>query len=350
LDESRGWDNADYAERRYLSAVEAAHLLGTTVREVHRLAGSGEIGMEVAASGQQRFDMESLRRLGLRSPGKADRRAEVEVSGTRQEVVLGDSRSMAELEDGSVHMIVTSPPYFDAKLYSARPEPGDLGDVRSEDEWFREIGRVWAESLRVLRPGRRLFINIMNLPVRLPDGGFRTLNLVGRTIDLCVSLGFIFKRDVVWHKTNGVRAPFGTYPYPGGILLNNMHEFILEFEKPCPRAERASKYAHVPRDVKESSRLTKEFWLGIKNSDVWTMAPQASGDGRGHVAPFPAELPSRLIRAFTFQGETVLDPFLGSGTTLLAAAAHGRNGIGYEIAPDIARSAVDALRAAGRPP
>jgi hypothetical protein len=130
---------------------------------------------------------------------------------------------------------------------------------------------------RVLQPGRKLFINIMNLPVRLEDGSFRTLNLMGRTVQLCEDIGFIFKRDIIWQKDQRVRAPFGTYPYPGGILLNNMHEFILEMEKPSTRTERARKYAHVSPEDRERSRLDKEFWLSIKNSDVWLMAPQGSG-------------------------------------------------------------------------
>jgi len=171
----------------------------------------------------------------------------------------------------------------------------------------------------------------MNLPLR-ENGSFRTLNLTGKSIDLCESFGFVFKRDIIWHKTNGVRAQFGTYPYPGGILINNMHESILEFQK--PEDKKNNKYAHLSNEIKEKSKLDKEFWLSIKNTDVWLMKPEKSGDGRKHIAPFPLELPLRFIKAFTYIGETVLDPFCGSGTTLLAAARLGRNGTGYEINPD----------------
>lgn len=117
------------------------------------------------------------------------------------------------------------------KMYSKRPIKNDLGNIHNLDEWFENIGLVWKEVFRVLQPGRKAFINIINLPIRT-EGGFRTLNLVGKTIDLMERLGFIFKKDIVWHKTNGVKVHFGTYPYPGGILINNMHEFILEFNKP----------------------------------------------------------------------------------------------------------------------
>jgi DNA modification methylase len=235
---------------------------------------------------------------------------------------------MDKVPDRSVHLAVTSPPYFNAKMYSSGECPADLGNINDLETWLAEIGRVWAEVFRVLQPGRKFFLNIMNLPIR-EGSSFRSLNLTGKSIDLCESLGFIFKRDIVWHKTNGVRAHFGTYPYPGGILLNNMHESILEFQK--PEDKKFNKYGHLTPEAKEASKLSKGFWLSLKNSDVWLMNPEKSGDGRKHIAPFPLELPVRLIRAYTFIGETVLDPFCGSGTTLAAAADLGRNGVGYEI-------------------
>ncbi|MGQ9603243.1 MAG: DNA-methyltransferase [bacterium] len=217
-----------------------------------------------------------------------------------------------------------------------------LGDIHQADEWFEKISAVWKEVYRVLQPGRKAFINIMNLPVRLENGSFRTLNLVGKTIDVCEKIGFIFKRDIVWQKTNAVRAHFGTYPYPGGILINNMHEFILEFEKPEKKG--FDKYAHLTKSQKEESKLDKEFWLSLKKSDVWVMKPQGSGDRRTHIAPFPYELPYRLIKGWSYIGEKVLDLFIGSGTTLQAAADLKRNGIGYEIVPEIANEAVRGLK------
>ncbi|MEM2899406.1 MAG: site-specific DNA-methyltransferase, partial [Thermoplasmata archaeon] len=243
------------------------------------------------------------------------------------------------VEDDSVHLMITSPPYFDAKMYSRENIEYDLGNVHDLDTWFEKIGKAWSEVYRVLQPGRKAFINIMNLPVR-ENGSFRSLNLVGRTIDLCERLGFIFKRDIVWHKTNEVRAHFGTYPYQGGILINNMHEFILEFEKP---SKRGNKYSHITPQQRERSKLDKEFWLSIKNTDVWLMNPEKSGDNRTHVAPFPRILPYRLIKAYSYVGETVLDPFLGSGTVLKVAMELERNGIGYEINPEIAKDAYEGL-------
>jgi len=225
-------------------------------------------------------------------------------------------------------------------MYAAKPIDNDLGNIHDLNEWFEQIAIVWKEVFRVLQPGRKSFINIMNVPIRL-NKSYRTLNLTGRTIEICEKIGFVFKRDIVWHKTNGVRAHFGTYPYPGGILINNMHEFILEFSK--PENGGIDKYKHLTNKQKEESKLDKEFWLSIKNTDVWTMKPQGSGDRRTHIAPFPYELPYKLIKAFSYVGETVLDPFLGSGTTLLAAADLKRNGIGYEINPEIAEDAIKSL-------
>jgi DNA modification methylase len=340
--------SADYSDRRYLSAGEAARYLGTTVRELHRLVREEKLPMTISGSGQQRFDIALLGKASEGALQKSVEPTSLDLLGTVQVVRCRSSADLSDLEDGSINLAVTSPPYFNTKMYSAWSIEGDLGNVHSVDEWFQQIRRVWAEVFRVLQPGRRLFINIMNLPVRLDDGTFRTLNLTGRTVQLCEDLGFIFKRDIVWQKTNGVRAPFGTYPYPGGILLNNMHEFILELEKPSSRSERAHKYSHVSAENKERSRLEREFWLSIKNSDVWTIAPRGSGDRRGHVAPFPMELPMRLIRAYSYHGEVVLDPFMGSGTTLEAAARAGRNGIGYEINPSIVADTIRTLRSLER--
>lgn len=324
----------DYTSRSYLSVGEVASYLGITVRAVHNLARSRTLKSYKSTSGQYRFDLVEVKKIKsngrVRHNGEVGGETVVEVKDTTHRIYLGDSRKMVGVEDGSVHLAVTSPPYFNTKMYSEENEK-DLGNVHDLDEWLAEIKKVWGEVFRVLQPGRKFFLNIMNLPVR-NNNSFRTLNLTGKTIDICEEVGFIFKRDIIWQKTNGVRAHFGTYPYPGGILINNMHEFILEFDKPSNPGK--SKYSHLSKKDKEKSKLDKDFWLSLKNSDVWLMKPEKSGDNRKHVAPFPRELPKRLIKAYSFVGETILDPFCGSGTTLLAAASEGRNGIGYELSED----------------
>ena len=334
----------DYRNRSYLSVVEVANHTGLPVPEIHRLVAAGALPAAKSASGQYRFDWKDI--AAFRRNGKGDGAVgadldfpPVGVNGAVQQVIRGDARNMPEIAADSVQLAITSPPYFNAKMYSVAGD-GDLGNIHDLEEWLSQISLVWREVYRALQPGRKFFLNIMNLPIR-ENKSFRALNLVGRNIDLCESIGFVFKRDIVWQKTNGVRAHFGTYPYPGGILINNMHESILEFEKPTARP--AQKYAHLTAQQKEDSRLDKDFWLTVKNSDVWLMNPEKSGRHRDHAAPFPEELPARLLRAYSFVGETVLDPFVGSGTTLVAAARHGRNGIGYDINPDFCHSAVRRL-------
>ena len=337
----------EYKERTYLSAIEVAKYLGITVRQVHSLLKSGKLKGFKAASGQYRFNLRDVKEIEDYIYGPNKIKAEIptetkniiSINGTTQTVYVKDARDMKEIEDNSVHLMITSPPYFNAKLYSTIE--GDLGNIHDLDEWFNEIGKVWKEVFRVLQPGRKAFINIMNLPIRTEDG-FKSLNIVGRTIDLCESIGFIFRREIIWHKTNSVRAHFGTYPYPGNILINYAHEFILEFEKPAPKNYK--KYEHLTEEQKEASKLEKDFWIEIKKSDVWLIKPEGSGDNRDHPAPFPYELPYRLIKAYSFVGETVLDPFLGSGTTLVVARDLKRNGIGYEINPEIAKVAIQKIK------
>ena len=321
----------DYSARSYLSVGEVAAYLGITVKDVHRLARGNSLKSYKSTSGQYRFALTEVKKVKITERAKAntevDTKTTLTVRGTEQRLYLADARKMNALDDESVHLCITSPPYFNAKMYSEN-ESGDLGNIHDLEEWFFEIGKVWEEVFRVLQSGRKFFLNIMNLPVR-NNGSYRTLNLVGKSIDLCEKIGFVFKRDIIWHKTNGVRAHFGTYPYPGGILLNNMHEFILELHK--PEKPGVKKYGHIGKQEREQSKLDKDFWLSLKNSDVWIMKPEKSGDNRIHVAPFPFELPTRLIKAYSFIGETVLDPFCGSGTTLVAAALGKRNGVGYEL-------------------
>jgi len=342
----------DYKERKYLSAIEVAKYLGITVKQVHNLVKFGKLKSFRSASGQYRFDLKNIveieslvRNNEYRLFDKSEMSIKTEntilINETIQKIFIKDARDMKEVEDNSIHLMITSPPYFNAKLYSKNPINGDLGNIHDLDEWFNEIAKVWKEVFRVLQPGRKAFINIMNLPIRTQQG-FKSLNIIGKTIDMCEGIGFIFRREIIWHKTNSVRAHFGTYPYPGNILINFAHEFILEFEKPAPPEYK--KYEHLTKEQKEFSKLEKDFWIEIKKSDVWLMKPVGSGDNRGHPAPFPYELPYRLIKAYSFVGETILDPFLGSGTTLVVARDLKRNGIGYEINPDIAQEAIKSIK------
>jgi DNA modification methylase len=333
-------ESQDYKNRTYLSASEAANYLSISVDMLHNLVNNKLIKTKIASSGQMRFELSELMEFEKKNYtpkfkhkidlGDVGDENQIEINGSIQKLFIKNSMQMNDIPDESIHLMITSPPYFNAKMYSKKPIPNDLGNVHDIDEWFEKINKVWSEVFRVLQPGRKAFINIMNLPIRLKNGGYRTLNLVGKTIDNCEKIGFIFKRDIIWHKTNAVRAHFGTYPYPGGILINNMHEFILEFDKPDRKG--FHKYSHLSKELKEKSKLDKDFWLTLKKSDVWLMKPQGSGDNRTHIAPF------------RFMSENILDPFVGSGTTLLAAADLKRNGFGFEVNEDIAHTALKILR------
>lgn len=186
---------------------------------LHDLVKKQIINSQVSASGQMRFDLKELQKYEQNSKlnleeKKIDieKKNLIEINVTTQKIFVENSMKMDDIADDSIHLMITSPPYFDTKMYSRKLIEGDLGNIHNVDECFEKISKLWKEVYRVLQPGRKAFINIMNLPIRLENGSFRTLNLVGRTIDVCESIGFIFKRDIVWHKTNAARAHFGTYP------------------------------------------------------------------------------------------------------------------------------------------
>lgn len=233
---------------------------------------------------------------------------------------------MFHIDNNSIHLIVTSPPYFNAKDYSI-DIVNDLGNINDYKLWINEIKKVWEECFRVLQPGRKIFINIMDLPIKTTKG-FKLIPLKYDTINVLMDIGFTYKQEIIWEKTNGVKSPFGSYPHPGGILLNNMHESILEFEK--PNKNNVKKYAHITKEIKEKSKLSKEDWIEIKKSNVWKIKPYKS-IGREHLAPYPIEIPQRIIKAYSYIEENILDPFGGSGTSLIAANNLNRNGVIYEI-------------------
>ena len=330
-----------------ISTTELSKILNISVQDIYDLIKQNKI-QAVKTDNGYKFKLDDiqgyLKNNNIIIQNKVNLPVQniINVNNIIQKVYIKSSMSMNELADDSINLIITSPPYFNAKTYSYQDNVQDLASVNNYQQWKHKIRIVWEQCYRVLQPGRKMFINIMNLPIKLQSGKYKTLNLAGHTIDICQEIGFLFKRDIIWQKTNGVKSPFGSYPYPGGILINNMHEFILEFDK--PEKKDYNKYAHLSKVQKEQSKLDKEFWLTIKKSDVWVMKPQASGDNRNHIAPFPYELPYRLIKAFSYKGETVLDPFVGSGVTLLAAADLKRNGIGYEINPKIAELMIEMLK------
>lgn len=158
----------DYKTRSYLSAVEAAKFLGIPVQHLHGLVKKHKLKAERAASGQYRFKLNELQKFennilleNNRSSIDVDEINLIEVNDTIQKVFVKNAQTFDELDDNSIHLMLTSPPYFNAKMYSRKPIESDLGNIHDLDEWFREIRRVWSDVYRVLQPGRKAFINSM---------------------------------------------------------------------------------------------------------------------------------------------------------------------------------------------
>jgi DNA modification methylase len=242
---------------------------------------------------------------------------------TTHTIIHGDSRQMNLLPDRSVHLVITSPPYWQLKDYGTENQ---IGFHDSYESYINNLNLVWRECDRVLHPGCRLCINIGDQFARsVYYGRYKVIPIRTEIIRFCETIGFDYMGAVIWQKvtttnTTGGATIMGSFPYPRNGILKLDYEFILIFKKqgtaPKPTPEQ-----------KERSAMTKEEWNAYF-AGHWNFAG-AKQDG--HIAMFPEELPSRLIKMFAFWDDTVLDPFMGSGTTSLAAKNLGRNSVGYEI-------------------
>ena len=247
---------------------------------------------------------------------------------TEHKIIFGDSRSLNKIEDKSVQLIITSPPYWQLKDYGTEDQ---IGFNNSYEEYINNLNLVWQECHRVLSDGCRLCINIGDQFARsVYYGRYKVIPIRTEIIRFCESLGMDYMGAIIWQKTttmntSGGGAIMGSFPYPRNGILKMDYEFILLFKKlgnaPKPTAQQ-----------KSDSELTKEEWNQYFSSH-WNFNGVKQ---MGHIAMFPEELPKRLIKMFSFVGETVFDPFAGSGTTSLAAKNLGRNSIGYEINEDFA--------------
>ena len=256
---------------------------------------------------------------------------------TSHRLVQGDARDLSFIPDTSVHLAVTSPPYWTLKRYNETE--GQLGHVTDYEQFLKDLEQVWREVFRVLVPGGRLVCVVGDVCLsRKETGRHRVVPLHADICVICRRLGFDNLNPIIWHKISNASyevengSKFLGKPYEPNAIIKNDIEFILMqrkgggYRQPTEEQRRLSM---IPKE--QFSRWFQQFWnlTGASTKD--------------HPAPFPLELASRLVQMFSFVGDTVLDPFCGTGTTMVAALKTGRNSIGIELDTDYCRMAASRL-------
>jgi modification methylase len=246
---------------------------------------------------------------------------------TIHELHLGDSRSMSEVESESVHLIVTSPPYWTLKKYNE--VDGQLGSIQDYGHFLAELEKVIRECFRVLVKGGRFICVVGDVCLsRKENGRHMVMPLHSDIISICRNCGFDNLAPIIWYKIANACYEANTKstilgkPYEPNAVIKNDIEFILIQRKPGSYRKVTDEQrllSYIPRKLHEQ-------WF----KQIWDIKGEST---RRHPAPFPLELALRLVRMYSFVGDTVLDPFLGTGTTALAARESGRNSVGYEIDP-----------------
>ncbi len=250
-----------------------------------------------------------------------------------QTIFFGSSEKMEEIENESVTLVVTSPPYWNVRNYGQE----QIGFGQSYEEYIASLNRVWSECLRVLQPNGKIAINVQPLPIPSEESGFGFRVIRDIMFDI---QKFFFDHDCFlsgmhfWDKSVYVNnVSWGSYPKPTNIASNTSFEQIYTFVKRGPTRK-------VDKVLLEKSLLSKEEWRHWAVRCIWDdISPvikiNQKGENKfGHGAPYPEDIPYRIIRMHTVEGETVLDPFLGSGTTLKLCRLTKRKGIGFEINPE----------------
>jgi site-specific DNA-methyltransferase (adenine-specific) len=245
---------------------------------------------------------------------------------TRHRVIIGDSRRMDEVADESVHLAITSPPYWQLKDYGNGRQ---IGFDDSYEDYINNLNLVWNECHRVLHKGCRLCVNVGDQFARsVYYGRYKVIPIRTEIIKFCETVGFDYMGAIIWQKvttcnTTGGATIMGSFPNPRNGILKIDYEFVLIFKKQGAGPK-------VAKEIKDQSKMTTEEWNQFF-AGHWNIPGEKQNK---HLAVFPEEIPHRLIKMFSFVGDTALDPFLGSGTTSLAARKLGRNSIGYEVNPD----------------
>jgi site-specific DNA-methyltransferase (adenine-specific) len=220
-------------------------------------------------------------------------------------IFCSSSENMKELPDNSIHLMITSPPYNVGKEYDK-----DL----SMDEYLALLKNVFKETKRVLVTGGRVCINVANL------GRKPYIPLHSHIIKIMEELGFLMRGEIIWDKSSsaGTSTAWGSWQSAKNPTLRDVHEYILVFSKD-----------NYSRDIKKKDTITRDEFIQLTKS-IWNFKA-ASARQIGHPAPFPEELPRRLIQLYSFENEVILDPFMGSGQTAIAAVKSKRNYVGYDI-------------------
>ncbi len=226
--------------------------------------------------------------------------------GILDQILTASSEEMGRIPDSSIHLMVTSPPYNVRKEYDE-----DL----TLEEYLRLLESVFRETYRVLVPGGRACINVANLGRKpyIPLNAFISL--------MMVEIGFLMRGEIIWDKGSSVGSStaWGSWLSASNPTLRDVHEYVLVFSKGQFKRQKNGRVSTIERD--DFLALTKSVW----------QFPTESASRVGHPAPFPVELPRRLIELYTFEGDVILDPFMGSGTTAIAALEAGRHFVGYEL-------------------
>lgn len=264
---------------------------------------------------------------------------------TNHKLYLGDARDLSMIDKESVELVVTSPPYFDIKDYGSGAGGDDqLGDITDYEQFNAEIDKVWKHCYDKLVPGGRMCVVVGDiLRSRSEYGRHRVLPLHATIQERCTKIGFDNLAPIIWYKIgnatleSGGNARFLGKPYEPGAVIKNDIEYILLFRKPggyrSPSVE-ARILSLIEAD--RHQRMFRQLWDDIKG------APQTN-----HPAPYPAELAERLVRMFSFVGDTVVDPFAGSGSTAVGASRCGRNSISVELEEkyfEVAKSRIENER------